>query len=383
MTHPAPSITVSKGLEHVVFGDSAISLVAGETGGLAYRGYDIGDVVEHATYEEVVHLLILGTVPDPVAARAFAARLRGRRALPRALEAVVDHLPTHLPALDAMRTLLSALGEGEFPYPPTVDQGVELVAKAPTLLARYVRRSHGLRPVAPHRALGHAANYLYMLDGTPPAPARARALEQYLILLADHGMNASTFALRVVLSTNSDLVSGATAALGALKGPVHGGAPSRVVDMLDAIGTPEKAPPWIDAALARGERLYGFGHRAYKVEDPRAVELKRIARAIASPERMRLAETVERTALAALQREKPGRRLFTNVEFYGAVVLEAVGLPRELFTPTFAIGRTAGWAAHALEQAWDNRLIRPDVNYTGPSVGAMWPTGPSPPAGDP
>lgn len=374
MASPTPLITVPKGLEHVVLGESAISLVGGETGHLSYRGFDINELVPHASYEDVVHLLLRGSPPAGPGAHALAGELAGRRGLTPGLERVVDSLPPRMPALDAMRTLLSALGEGDFPYPPTVDQGLDLIAKTPTLLARYVRRSRGLDPVDPDPGLAHAANYLYMLDAQRPSEARARALEEYLILLADHGMNASTFALCTVISTNSDLVSAATAALGALKGPAHGGAPSRVVDMLDAIGSSERAAAWIDGALARKERLYGFGHRAYKVEDPRAVLLKRIARGVAAPERMRLAETVERAALDALQREKPGRRLYTNVEFFGAVVLEAVGLTRDLFTPTFAVARTAGWAAHALEQASDNRLIRPDVRYTGPPAGRRWPT---------
>ena len=373
MAESTPTITVPKGLEHVVLGETSISLVAGQTGGLVYRGYAIDEIVPNATYEEVVHLLLRGVAPTREEGRELTRELARRRALPPGLERVVDALPTRLPPLDAMRTLLSALGEGDFPYPPTEAQGLELIAKTPTLLARYVRRARGHRPVAPRPELGHAANYLYMLEGSPPSGPRARALEQYLILLADHGMNASTFALRTVLSTNSDLVSAATAALGALKGPAHGGAPSRVVDMLDAIGAPERAPGWIASALARHERLFGFGHRAYKVEDPRAVLLKRIARDVAAPSRLQLAEAVEAEALRALEREKPGRRLYTNVEFYGAVVLEAVGLTRDLFTPTFAVGRTAGWAAHALEQASDNRLIRPDIRYTGTPAGRTWP----------
>jgi citrate synthase len=208
-----------------------------------------------------------------------------------------------------------------------------------------------------------------MLTAAPSDQTKARALEDYFILLADHGMNASTFALRIVISTNSDLISAATAALGALKGPAHGGAPSKVAEMLDEVGEPERAEEWIRKALARKERLMGFGHRVYKVEDPRAILLKAIARRVASPDRMRLAESVEAAALRALERERPGRRLYTNVEFYGAVVLESVGLPRDLFTPSFALARTVGWVAHAVEQAQKNRLMRPDVHYVGPPTG--------------
>jgi citrate synthase len=367
----------AKGLEHVVLGDSAITLVAGETGGLAYRGFDIGELVPRASYEGVVHLLFSGEPPSTDPPEPLTSELRKRRVVPAELARRMDAVPAGQPPLEAMRSLLSLLGGPEWSYPPTDEQGLELVAKTPTLLARYVRRSAGRPPLPDRPELGHAEHYLYQLTGEVPTPARARALEQYTIMLADHGMNASTFALRIVISTQSDLVSAAVAALGALKGPVHGGAPSKVSDMLDAVGAPENAERWVDAALARKELLYGFGHRAYKTEDPRAVLLKQVAKGIADPERLRVAEAVERAGVAALQRKRPQARLFLNVEFYGAVVLEAVGLPRDLFTPTFAVARTAGWAAHAKEQASDNRLIRPDVRYTGPSPGRRWPGHPT------
>jgi len=362
-----------KGLEHVVMGDSSITRVAGETGGLAYRGFDIGELVGLASYEAVLYLLLRGDPPSPSEEAALRGELVARRSLDPRLEAAADALPLALPPLEALRTLVSAMGTPAFGYPPTREQGLDLVAKAPTLLTRFVRRSRGEAPVAPRDDLGHVANYLYMLSARVPEPARVHALETYFVLLADHGMNASTFALRVVLSTNADLISGATAGLAALKGPLHGGAPSKVSDMLDAIGSPDGAEAWIEAALARKERLMGFGHRAYKTEDPRALLLHREAKAAAVPERLRLAERVEAVALAALERRRPGQRLFTNVEYYGAMVLESAGLPRELFTPTFALARTAGWTAHALEQASDNRLIRPEVRYTGPAPGRRWP----------
>ena len=366
-----------KGLEHVVMGESSIALVAGETGGLAYQGFDISELVAHASYEAVLYLLLTGNAPTAAEEAAISADLVARRGLSADLARLVDAVPRDVPPLEALRTCVSAMGTPAFGYPPTREQGLELVAKAPTLLSRFVRRTQGRPPIEPDPGLGHVANYLYMLSGTPPETERVRALATYFILLADHGMNASTFALRVVLSTNADLISGAAAGLAALKGPLHGGAPSKVSDMLDAIGEPGRADAWIAAALARKDRLMGFGHRAYKTEDPRAVLLHRTARRVASPARLLLAETVERAALDALRKARPGQRLFTNVEYYGAVVLEAAGLPRELFTPTFALARTAGWAAHALEQAADNRLIRPEVRYVGPAVGRRWPQGPS------
>jgi citrate synthase len=363
----------SKGLEHVVLGDSAIALVAGETGGLSYRGYDINELVPNASYEGVVQLLLTGEAPSPDPPERLSVELHRRRVLDEPTTRLVDAVPLGLPPLEALRSLLSLLGGPAWPYPPTQEQALELVAKTPTVLARYVRRSAGHPVLADRPDLGHAAHYLYLLTGEVPTPEKARALEQYFVMLADHGMNASTFALRIVISTESDLISAAVAAVGALKGPAHGGAPARVSDMLDGVGTPENADAWVAAALGRHERLYGFGHRAYKTEDPRAVQLKRIARTIADPRRLAVAEAVERAGVAALREAHPNARLFLNVEFYGAVVLEAVGLPRELFTPTFAVARTAGWGAHALEQSADNRLIRPDVRYTGPAPGRRWP----------
>jgi citrate synthase len=368
-----PESIVSPGLDHVVVGRSTISWVGGETGDLVYRGFDVRELVPGVPYESVVHLLLYGEPPSSDPSPQVGGALAARRDVPPPIERVVDALPAGLPPLEALRTILSSLGDGSYGYPPTVDQGFDLISRTPVLLARYVRRSRGAAPVPPRADLGHAANYLWMLHGTAPDRARVSALEGYLDLLADHGVNASTFALRVAISTQTDLVSAATAALGTLKGPVHGGAPSRVSDMLDAIGSPDRAERWIADRLARREVLYGFGHRAYKTDDPRALILHRIARSIADPHRLALAEAVESVALDALRRAKPGARLYTNVEYYSAVVLEAVGLPRELFTPTFAVARTAGWTAHALEQAADNRLIRPDIEYVGPPKGRTWP----------
>jgi citrate synthase len=368
---PAPRI--SPGLDGILVGRSSISWVGGETGELVYRGFDVRDLVPGVPFESVVHLLLYGEPPSADPSREVGRELTARHSVPPAIERVVDALPAGLPPLEALRTILSALGNGGYGYPPSRAEGFDLIARTPVLLARYVRRSWGADPVAPRPDLGHAANYLWMLFGTPPEARRVAALEGYLDLLADHGMNASTFALRVAISTQSDLISAATAAVGTLKGPLHGGAPSRVSDMLDAIGTPDRAEAWIADRLARKEVLYGFGHRAYKTDDPRGTVLHRLAGEIADPHRLALAEAVERTALDLLRRAKPGARLFTNVEFYSAVVLEGVGLPRELFTPTFAVARTAGWTAHALEQAADNRLIRPDVEYVGPPKGRVWP----------
>lgn len=360
------------GLEEVIAGSTALSEVDGERGGLSYRGFTIADIVAHLGYEGTVELLWSGQPPLADPPQPLTGDLAARRALPPAAEAIVDALPPNTDPMDALRMGLSALGS--FPYPPTREQGIALVAAAPTVLARFHRHRGGLEPVAARADLGHIANFLYMLEGRPAGPRRVYALESYCSIVADHGMNASTFALRVVLSTQSDLLSAAAAAIGALKGPLHGGAPSKAVEMLDAIGSPEQAEPWIRAALARKERLMGFGHRAYKVEDPRAVLLRKIAERVATPERFALAARVEEVALAELRRAKPQERLFTNVEFYAGVVLEASALPRDLYPALFGMARTAGWAAHAIEQAAHNRLIRPGVDYTG-ARGLAFPAG--------
>ena len=368
-----PAHHFSKGLDDVTVGRSQISWVGGETGELVFRGFDVRDLVPGVPYESVVHLLLYGAPPDVDPSPEVVSALRLHREVPPEIERVVDALPSGLPPLEALRTILSALGDGTYGYPPTLDEGIRLIARTPVLLARYVQRSEGRPQLAPREELSHAANYLWMLTGREPDPVRVRALEGYLDLLADHGMNASTFALRVALSTHSDLISGATAALATLKGPIHGGAPSRVSEMLDRIGSPDRAREWIRARLDRREVIFGFGHRAYKAEDPRAVILHAIARTVTSSSRLALAEAVEQVALEELRRARPGARLFANVEYYSAIVLEAVGLTPELFTPTFAVARTVGWTAHALEQAADNRLIRPEVEYVGPAKGRSWP----------
>jgi len=326
---------VSKGLDDVIIGQSEVSWVGGTTGDLVYRGFDVRSLVPGVPYESIVHLLLYGDPPSLDPSPEVVLALRASRNPPATAERIVDALPAHLPPLEALRTILSSLGDGSFGYPPTLAEGFRLIAQTPALLARFVRAARGEVPVAPRAELSHAANYLWTLTGEEPTPIQVRALEGYLCLLADHGMNASTFALRIAISTQSDLASAATAALATLKGPLHGGAPSRVSEMLDAIGTPDRAADWVAERLDRRELLFGFGHRAYKTEDPRGLILHRIARSVADPDRFALAEAVEKAALAALRKSRPDARLFTNVEYYSAVVLEAVGLPREMFTPTF------------------------------------------------
>jgi citrate synthase len=273
--------------------------------------------------------------------------------------------------MDALRTGVSAVGTANPGTNIDPDHAFGLTAQIATVIATFHRLRQGLEPIAPRSDLDHGSNYLYMISGQVPTEAQKIMINAYLVLLADHGMNASTFTARVVTSTGSDIYSAVTAAIGALKGPLHGGAPSKVLDMLDAVGTASNAEPWIRSALSRKERLMGFGHRVYKTTDPRAEILRELAREYADPELFELARTVEERGLEILHETKPDQRLYTNVEFYSAAVMHAVGLPRDLFTATFAASRTAGWTAHILEQAADNRLIRPDVEYTGP-LGLEW-----------
>lgn len=354
------------GLEGVVVGRSSITLVGGEDGTLFFRGYPAAELSQQVAYEEAFHLLVEGELPIASELQELKSAWYALRPLPMDLEVLVGKLPKGTLPMEALRTGLSLMGAGSKGFPPTLEELLPFVARAPTWLAMWWRASRGLPPVPPDTTLGHVASYLYMLEGRLPDPDLSRALEEYFVLLSDHGMNASTFTARIVVSTQSDPASAMSAAAGALKGPLHGGAPGLVLDMLDAVGDPENAERWVEGALARKERLMGFGHRVYKVDDPRALELKRIARRYASPERFALAEAVERAGLSALRKARPNLPLYVNVEFYAGVVLEAVGLPRELFSATFGVARTAGWAAHIMEQASNNRLVRPDVDYTGP-----------------
>jgi citrate synthase len=248
---------------------------------------------------------------------------------------------------------------------PTIPLAVHAAASFPTILANFHRRVLGLKPVPPRADIGHAANYLYMLNGKESAPELVRALNTYLVLLADHGMNASTFTARVIASTESDLASCLVGAIGALKGPAHGGAPSAVMDQMEQIGTAANADHWMREARKQKVRFMGFGHRVYRTYDPRAKILKALCERL-NPKFYELASKVEETALAILHEEHPERPQATNVEFYSAGVLQAIGLPKEYFPPTFAVSRAAGWSAHVLEQGAHNRLIRPQSEYVGP-----------------
>jgi len=335
---------VHDGLEGIVAAETRLSSVDGERGELLIAGYPVEELAPRCSFEEVARLLLERDI------RAAA--------LPPHSELLLRSIAgKQIPVIDALRMAAGTLSEGDLP------------GAFQTIVAGYWRLLHGREPVAPRADLGYAANYLYMLNGVEPHAELVRGLETYLNTVVDHGLNASTFTARVIASTGSDLVSAVTGAVGALKGPLHGGAPGPALDMVFEIGDASRAEEVLRRKIESGERLMGFGHRVYKVRDPRADVLA------AAAERMftragdmhlyDLARAVEQTALRLLEEYKPGRRLQTNVEFYTALLLHGLGLEVPLFTPTFAISRVAGWMAHALEQRRTGRIIRPQSVYVG------------------
>lgn len=351
----------SPGLEGVLAGETSIAKVDGANGRLLYRGYPIVELVRAGTYAQVAELL--WTEEWPAQAHLPAATL------PEAVLTALRALPAKAHPMDALRTAVSVWGAVNRPgWPPTAEQARELTALAPSALAAFGRLRQGKEPVEPDPELELAAGFLYQLTGEMPDPAAARALDAYFITGAEHGFNASTFTARVITATQSDIASAVAGAIGALKGPLHGGAPSEVVSQLHQIGSVEHAEKWIEDTLNRGERLMGFGHRVYRAYDPRAAALRAVAEGMGSmAEWLKLAVAVEDIALRKLAERHPERVLKTNVEYYAAAVLQGVGLPPDLFPATFALARHAGWTAHVLEQASANRLIRPDVRYVGPA----------------
>jgi citrate synthase len=366
---------VPRGLEGVVVAETEIGDVRGLEGFYHYRQYDAVELAEKRTLEDVWYLLFEGELPTRAQRDAFLAEVAPLREIPAGVKDVlgdVAHAAPGAPPLDLLRTTVSLMGAA-LGFRPSLDltavelraQGLRVCAVVPTLLCALHRLQQGLDVVDPDPALPYAANYLHMMSGTVPSPEHARGVEQYLISTVDHGFNASTFTARVITSTGADLAAAIVGAIGALSGPLHGGAPSRALDMLDAIGTIENADRWIRAAVLRGDRLMGFGHRVYKTDDPRSVMLRSVAERLGGPN-VAFAEAVEERAVEILAELKPGRKLYTNVEFYAGIVMDACGVPREMFTPTFASSRVIGWTAHVLEQAADNRLIRPSAHYTGP-----------------
>ncbi len=357
--------TYVPGLEGIVAAQTAISMVDGANGRLVYRGYVIADLAEEMSFEEVAYLLWYGHLPTQSELGGLTKELAASRSLTQAATIALDALPKDTDPMDVLRSVVSVQGVEHKLEKPTIPLAIHATASFPTILATFHRRQLGLESIKPRPDLGHAANYLYMVNGKESSPELVRALNTYLVLLADHGMNASTFVARVIASTDSDLASCLVGAIGALKGPAHGGAPSAVMDQLEQIGTAENAERWMRAARKEKVRFMGFGHRIYRTYDPRAKILKELCARL-NPKFYELASKVEETALQILHEEHPERPQATNVEFYSAGVLQAIGLPKEYFPPTFAVSRASGWTAHVLEQSANNRLIRPQSEYIGP-----------------
>ena len=358
-SHTVDGRPYSPGLEGVLAAETELGLVDGTNGRLMYRGYRIGDLVAHGSYASVANLLWTGEW------NSHAHMSTGR--VPSAVMAALMALPRTAKPMDALRTAVSVWGATQvLDWPPTEIQARALTEFSPSALAAFARLRQDLEPIDPDPKLDLVSGFLYQLTGQRPDKATARALDAYFIVGAEHGLNASTFTARVITSTRSDIASAVSGAIGAMKGPLHGGAPSEVVEQIHKVGSPEHAEQWVREALARGERLMGFGHRVYRAYDPRAAALRKVVEAMPTkPDWLELAIKVEDVALRVLEEKYPDRPLKTNVEYYAAAVLQGVGLKPDLFPATFALARHAGWTAHVLEQASSNRLIRPDARYIG------------------
>jgi citrate synthase len=357
----------ASGLDGIIAAETALSDVDGERGRLTIRGYSVEELVERATFEDVCGLMWNGAWPSSDEHTAIAAALADARASAFTLLPDIGTALESSDSMEALRTAVGHLRAGD----PTVDR-FRLTGAIGVFAAAWARGQRHLRPVPPRLTHSHAADILQMLSADAPEPARVRGLDAYLCCVVDHGMNASTFTARVVASTGSDLVSAIVAAIGALKGPLHGGAPGPVLDMLDAIGKPERSRAWLEQELAAGRRIMGMGHRIYRVRDPRAAALERatseLERAGVAADRLAIARAVEREAERLLAERHPERPLRANVEFYTAVLLDGVGIPRTLFSPMFAASRVVGWCAHVAEQRAVGRLIRPGSTYVGPAA---------------
>jgi citrate synthase len=359
------------GLEDVVVSTSDICFIDGREGRLVYRGFDVNDLVEHSSFEEVVYLLWHGGLPSRKewAAHLKALSATANRQLPPKFVAMLRALPRKTTPMEVLRTGVSALSAfdpdaADNSREATARKAIRITAKMPTLVAAWERIRRGKPLVAPNPKLSLAANFLYMLSGKKPTPLEVKTFHVALILHADHEFNASTFAARVTAATMSDLHSAITAAIGALKGPLHGGANEQVMLMVEQIRTPERADAWIRKALADKARVMGFGHRVYRVEDPRAKHLRRLAtelgRQMGNTSYVEILDTVARVVIE-------DKHIYPNVDLYSGAAYKSMGIPTDQFTPIFAISRVAGWAAHVMEQHANNRLIRPRADYTGPT----------------
>lgn len=371
------AMEVQHGLKGVIAAETELSEVNGLAGELVIKGYPLEEIAPHASFEEMTHLLLQGRLPTSNELTTLQEWSGEVRELPEITLQVLRSAATDkLPAMDALRMAAGTLRIENGSVEPNSDSdstfrsALSIIARFPVIVATYFRLLNGEEPVTPRPDLGHAQNYLFMLKGEEASRQEVRALETYLNTVVDHGLNASTFTARVIISTDSDLLSAIVGAVGALKGRLHGGAPGPALDMVFEIGTVENAESYLRKKLEGGERLMGFGHRIYKVRDPRADVLAGAAKQLFQTDGdaalYQLAIAVEKQALALLEEYKPGRNLQTNVEFYTALVLHGLGIPTDFFTPTFAVGRMVGWIAHCFEQQRLGTIIRPTSIYNGP-----------------
>ena len=359
----------SPGLEGVVAAETAVSEVDGANGRLIYRGgYLIEDLVPVVSFEEVGYLLWNGELPNEKELEALRQEMAAARSLSKTARGTLTAMTPDTDPMDTLRTVVSAQGAAPSLTKPTLKEGVALTAIVPTIVGAIQRRRQGKDIVEPRKDLSHAANLLWMMTGEEPSAEKVQWVDSYLVLLADHGLNASTFAARVVASTGSDLTSCVVGAIATLKGPAHGGATLAARTMLDKIGSADNAEKWLTEAHARHERFSGFGHRVYRTYDPRAKILREMAKT-ANPALHKTAEKTEEVALRILHEAHPDRPNATNVDFWASVVLTGAGIPKELFTTIFAASRVAGWTAHVLESMSDLRLIRPASRWIGPQPG--------------
>ncbi|MDX2974652.1 citrate/2-methylcitrate synthase [Kribbella solani] len=385
------TITVPPGLRNVVVTETTLGDVRGDEGFYHYRQYSAIDLAKSKTLEDVWYLMFEGHLPTAAERDRFIAELAPLRVLPAEVRAILPAIATagatsnplagaesdpvagaSFNPLAGLRTALSLLAAVRG-LPPLWDadparrkaDAMLVCAATPTILAALYRLREGQEPLEPRADLSAAANWLYLITGAEPSAVHATAIEHYLVSTVDHGFNASTFTARVIASTGADVVSAVAGAIGAFSGPLHGGAPDRALASLDEVGTPDRIDAWVRAKVSAGDRIMGFGHAVYRTEDPRSLMLRDLARGIGG-ELVDFATTVEQRIVDVLAELKPGRNLFANVEFYAGVVMELCGVPRAMFTPTFAVSRIIGWSANILEQATDPKIIRPIATYVGP-----------------
>jgi citrate synthase len=361
----------AKGLEGIVANSTSLSDVLGQEGILIYAGYDINEIAGNASFEETIHLLWHGELPNRAQLDALSKKLRAARELPQPVVDFLRNAPKNAGPMDVIRTAVSMLGlydanpKDESPE-ANYGRSVSITAKMGVITAYFHRARKGLDLPPVRTDLGEAAHFLYLINGTEPSAEAARTLDVAYVLHADHGMNASTFSARVTIATLSDMYSAITSAIGTLKGPLHGGANEGVIHMLQEIGSEDKVDAWVETQLEQKKKIMGIGHRVYKVLDPRAPHLREMAiilsNQLGEPKWIRMSERI-----ASIMKERKG--LNANVDFYSATVYYSMGIPTDLFTPIFAIARAAGWTGHVMEQLADNRLYRPLSEYTGPAVG--------------